>query len=59
MAGASESGEHLGRNGREVRDSLLLKNTTLSSANAGNWRAYELWLCGEPGDALSGAHGGG
>ena len=27
MAGASESGEHVGRNGREVRDSLLLKNT--------------------------------
>jgi glutamate-1-semialdehyde 2,1-aminomutase len=26
MAGASESGEHLGRNGREVRDSLLMKN---------------------------------
>ena len=27
MVSTSESGEHLGRNGRDVRDSLLLKNT--------------------------------
>ena len=59
MVRASKSNEHLIRNGREVREQPTTEEQTFESVNAGNWRAYELWLSGERRDALSGAHGGG
>ena len=59
MASGSALSEHLGRNGRQVRESLLLKNTRSKALTQATGGANELRFSGEPSDAFPRSYGGG